>query len=295
MLRPTLITALLVAAIYLFLSSHLEMTMIRLASPRSEDSTYTLPGGPTIAAASLNYRTAASDLVWINAILYASDRAQQRRSATEITDFADAITYLDPHFYPIYQWHSATRRMLNVNMTYEDVAEANRILKIGTEHFPRDPRLPFAIAANHLGTRYERTPEERLQDLEEIVHYAQLASERPGATDDVLLLATAYQRRLLRARAGLSEFADDSVQASPEELDFLLRRYHLTSDPQTQAFLLRRLHELGADEEVLRQTHEFREQFDRAHRTHFSYLSPDLFTLVEDDLTTFEDEDLAPL
>lgn len=295
MVRKTLLVSLAIAAVYLFLSSHLELVMIRHSQPRSEDSTYTLPSGPTIATAALNYRTAASDLIWINAILYASNQIQARRAASEVTDFADSITYLDPHFYPIYRWHSATRRMLNVNMTYEDVAEANRILKIGTEHFPRDYLLPFSIAANHLGTRYERTPEERLQDLEEIVHYAQLASERPGATDEVLRLATAYQRRLIRARQGLSEFADESVQASPEELDFLLRRYHLTSDPQTQAFLLRRLHELGADEEILRQTHEFREQFDRAHRTHFSYLSPDLFTLVEDDLTTFEDEDLAPL
>lgn len=287
MIKKTFIAALLVGAVYFLLSSHLELTVAKANVIGSTSASYALPQGPTIQIAALNYRTAASDLVWINSLLYIADRMIRRISVTEITDFADAIVYLDPHFYPIYQYHSATRRMLNIHMSYEDVAEANRILEIGMEHFPRDYRFPFSIAVNHVGVIYQRTPEERLQDLENIVYYSQRAVELAGNNEHVLLFATAYQRRLLRARAGLSEYAEAEIQASPEELDFLIRTYYNTADPQTRGFLLRRLYELGAGDELVRQAEEFRRQFDLAHGASHQYLSGDLFSLTAVSLYTY--------
>lgn len=290
MIKQTLLFSAIITALFFLLSSHLEMGVIRATqAPGGIGSTYVLPEGPTIQTASLNYRTAASDIIWVNGILYIAEQYRRRHGVREITDFADAIVHLDPYFYPVYHWHSANRRVLAIPMTYEDVYEANRILKIGAQHFPNDPRLPFSIAVNHIGNLYHRTPEERLQDLEEIVHYAQKAAELPRATDHMLLFSTAYQRRLIRARAGLSEFADDSVQASPEEIAFLTRRYFLATDPNTRRFLLRRLYELGAGEDAVRELQAYRDRFTARHSLEFNYLAPDLYLLVAPSLYAFTD------
>lgn len=292
MLRKTILLALIISSIYFFLSSHLELTLYRYNLPGKAASAYILPSASTIQATSLNYKTAAADLLWINTILYTADHAARTRKPAEITDFADTLITLDPYFYPIYRWHSSARIAMNRHLTYEDVFEANRVSKVGMEHFSNDWQLPFSIAANHIGVRYERSPQEQIADLEEAYNHARIASKKPNAPDHLLLLATGLQRRLVRLRARHSEDPDSetlSQKLSPEELDFLFQSYFQAQDEARQDFLLYRLQELGVEAELLEKIDEYDRNFRKEHLRSAPYLSSDLFSLVENSLYTFQD------
>src|SRR5690554_5167947 len=85
-----LFSALVLAALanlHLGLSLSMESNLRRISQP----SGYTLPPSGTIAIAALNHRAAASDIIWVNALLYGADRFRARQSADQATDYATTI------------------------------------------------------------------------------------------------------------------------------------------------------------------------------------------------------------
>ncbi|WP_230467267.1 hypothetical protein [Lujinxingia vulgaris] len=268
----------LLANLHLGLSLNLESNARRTSQP----SRYVLPSAETIAIAALNHRAAAADVVWVNALLYGADRFTMRQSAADATDYADTIIDLDPHFKPVYMWHHATRTQSTTRLTYDDVAAANRILERGLQTFPDEWKFAQAIVTNHIGQRYTRTPEEHLADMEEAYTYARLGSEMEGAPDDMMMLATSFQRRLAKARAAVEGEDPDEAQleASPAEIAYLMKSYFAATEPDRQQLLLRQLYDLGAGAELVSRIEEYRQEFEREHRRR-AYLPPDVFTLAE--------------
>ncbi len=199
--------AALAGVLLLHLSSHLELVLHRTGPTLTSTPSYVLPSGEILAIASANHRTAASDLVWINAILFTADLYRSRRHTGQITDFADAIVYLDGHFYPVYRWHRSSRIHLNRHVTREDIEEAIRVNERGLEYFPDSWELPQGIALTLIGGRLERTQEERIADLERVVFYdgtteltefteppfTELEWTGAASSDDPLYTAVAYQ------------------------------------------------------------------------------------------------------
>lgn len=266
--------AALAGVLLLHLSSHLELVLHRTGPTLTSTPSYVLPSGEILAIASANHRTAASDLVWINAILFTADLYRSRRHTGQITDFADAIVYLDGHFYPVYRWHRSSRIHLNRHVTREDIEEAIRVNERGLEYFPDSWELPQGIALTLIGGRLERTQEERIADLERVVFYATLAADQLDAPEQVFRLATAYQRRLLQEKG-----SDEEIHVSQEEIDFLLRRYYREQNREAQDFILDRLVALGAGDDLARQSRIYTEQFEDAHRLMAPFVPPDLFSL----------------
>jgi hypothetical protein len=277
--------ALVCGALLLQLHSKLDLAEDRLAIGRGAAVSYQLPGPEILRMGALNHRTAASDLVWIHTIFYTAEQMIRRQTASDITLFADSLIALDPHFEPIYAWHNSTRMLVNRLPTHEDVAEANRILRTGLDYFPDNWWFARSIVANHLGNHFPRSPEQRLEDLEEAAHFARVGSQIPGAPPEMTLLATSFQRRVARARANLHEGGrDGDVEGSPEEIAFLIERYFSSHDQRTREFLHRRLVEIGAEEQVVSLTRVLGEQFESQHRRRFPYLSTNLCTAVDPEL-----------
>ncbi|RDV38518.1 hypothetical protein DV096_06780 [Bradymonadaceae bacterium TMQ3] len=266
------------ANLHLGLSLNLESNARRLSQP----SRYVLPSADTIAIAALNHRAAAADVVWVNALLYGADRFTRRQSAEDATDYANTIIDLDPRFKSVYMWHHATRTQSSSRVTYDDIAAANAILKRGLEAFPDEWKFAQAIVTNHIGQRYTRTPEEHLADMEEAYTYARLGSEMEGAPDDMMMLATSFQRRLAKARAAVNgDDPDESqLEASPAEIAYLMKGYFAATDPARQQFMLRQLYDLGAGAELVARIETYRQTFEREHQRR-AYLPPDVFTLSE--------------
>ncbi|WP_146618171.1 hypothetical protein [Lujinxingia litoralis] len=294
-IRRALGLSALVLTLLAFLHLGLTLTLESTTRRVTHSASYVLPPASTIAVASLNHRAAAADLIWVNAIQYGASRYLSRRSASEATDFAHTIIDLDPRFQPVYTWHNAARTLSTPSVTPDDIAQANVILQRGLKTFPDEWEFARAIAANHIGHTYERPPEEHLADMEEAYTYAKMASEIPEAPPEMLLLATSFQRRVVRARARVEgrDLEEHELQASPEEIAFLMKAYFAAGDPDQQNFLLRRLYELGAGRELVARIEAYQQAFERDHRRR-DYLPPDVFALSDPGLYRPDDIGLTP-
>lgn len=272
-------------ALLLHLNSLLELERHQTTRDIELADEYRLPSSNELAAASLNYRTATADLLWVGAILYASEQRQLRQPRRAITQYANAIIDLDPYFASIYYWHHAFRYEGEIDQTFEDLEEANRILAKGLEYFPDNWILARAIAMNHLGHRFERSREERIADLQEAVHYSRMAAEAEGAPPLMTGLAISFQRRLDRVQEGLPEHAGRTeAQLTPQELDFLLRRYFAAENDEERRRFRHHLMALGAEDEIVARATAYERHLLDIRLRRYPYLMPDLHLLVDSDL-----------
>ncbi|MBA2663818.1 MAG: hypothetical protein H0U74_16135, partial [Bradymonadaceae bacterium] len=116
--------------------------------------------------------------------------------------------------------------------------------------------------------------------VEEAAIYAQMAADLPDAPDHLTLLATSFHRKVARMRAGHRENASEFAEATPEEIEYLLRLYYETESDDMRNFVRHRLQSAGAEEQILERSVEYRAQFMQIRGDEFSYLSPALFCLV---------------
>lgn len=280
MMRIGWVSFLTIFMLWSYLSLKLSLEIERQQRPRAKDSGYLLPGSDVIRSSALNYATAAADVLWVSAVLYAGNSYRMRRSARDVTPYADAIIDMDPLFYKVYWWHSGARMHINNYPSTEDIDEANRILKRGIEYFPDDWLLPQLIVGNFIGYSQEVDPETRLRQLEEAAYYAQKSAKSPSAPEDMTLVATAFHRKVARMRAGHMENEDVFAEATPEEIEFLIRLYYDTRSEDLRRFLEFRLSEVGAEQELLAQTNAWHVQFREYFSREQAYLSPELYTLI---------------
>lgn len=281
--RLLLVTASL-AAVLLHLNTHLGLESHRYHREVQFADEDPLPSAGQIEATSINYTTAAADLIWLGAIFYTAERDEVRQPPRKITDYADALVGLDPTFHPIYFHHYAVRYDLMVNPNIEDRDEATRLLRTGLEYFPEDWKLAQAYALSFLGRRFDRDPDERVRDLESAVEYAERGADSPDAPPMMTGLAISLRRRLERARAEASGEDEIDQETTPDEIDFLVRRYLSANDERQKRQIEGKLRQAGAASQMLELTAKFEDKFRDAHHRGYPYLHPDLFTLVDANL-----------
>lgn len=283
--------------VLLHLHTHLEMSVQQMHQRTILAEEPRLPSPGQLDALSLNYNTAVADMLWIGSILYSSARRIERQPRTGVTEYADGIIELDPHFRAVYGWHNAFRYGTASGRDLEDRREANRILKIGLDYFPDYWQLARAIVMNNhdARVRFGLEGREEIEILEEAVHYAELGAEIEDAPPVMTGLALNYRNRLEDARRQADEDPGQTERTEPdtEELNFLVRRYFAADNDEQRRVLRHQLQQLGAEDELIERTTDYEQRFRNAHRTRFGYLPPDTAMLVDTSLYLWQDPDVS--
>lgn len=275
------VAALILAGLLSYLHLKLSLDIARTQRPYIYDNQFILPSSTVIKASALNYKTAASDLVWIGAVLHVADSHISHRKAPDSTLYTRTIIDLDPLFYKVYEWHAAARMMVSGYPSEADIDAANDVLKVGMTYFPYRWQLPYGVVANYIGFSGELDPETRLKQLEDGAKHAEIAAGLPGAPDYLPLLASSFHRKVANLRAGNQENANASAEATPEELEFLARMYLQSDSESTRAFIAQRLEGYGKADYLLKRVADYQKEFQAAHKNGKNYLTPAMFTLVD--------------
>jgi len=252
----------------------------RLHAP--DESRMKLPSAPVVRGMSLNHPTVAADLVWIWSLVYLGRQDEARRQPRYLDEYARTIHELDPYFYPVYQWFAAAYLQSARPVEHRHLERIEAFLRRGFDYFPNDYQLPYTAGIKYIGYSRDRAPEVRLREIESAIELLQIASQKPGAPEDLLMtIGWLYERkRQLEAQiSGDSAPTDDEVRR--RQVDFFENMYYQVDDPRTRRRIRRILEDHGADEELLEKTRRHRKTLQRHHSTSFSYLPVGLWTVLD--------------
>lgn len=277
----------LLLAVVALLHLTLSLDMERNKRPHVYENKYLLPNSEVIAATTLNHKTAAASLIWLSGVQHVGASYVARRGSRDVTRYAHTIIDLDPYFYKVYSWHSGARISLAGKPQLEDIDAANDILKQGLSYFPQDWRLPYEVTSNYIGFEFIQHLDrsKRLEQVEDAYEHASRGSMMPGAPDVLGLLASSFQRKTARMRAGHAE--NERVDADLSDGDKeLLARLYLTSDAKhVRELALARLERAGGAEELTRQIRHFRTVMEDCwSASELGYLPPSVFVQVDNRL-----------
>ena len=165
LIRLTACIAVVATGVILFLLSSLELEneQSQMRARLSLRSDVSLPPPGVWRATTLGFDGFAADLTWIQALQYFGRQQQASRTPVSLRDFADTIASLDPYFYEVYPWFSATYRGTYFPISVEDIETMNEFLDRGIRRFPNRWRLPYKAGMNYIGYPQNRTTAERLR------------------------------------------------------------------------------------------------------------------------------------
>jgi hypothetical protein len=261
--------------VLLFLHMKVSVKVQRDYRPYIFDATYDLPGPEVLRAVALNHRTAAADLMWVDAVQFVARATVQHRTADDVTYYAESITDLDPYFHKVYSWHSASRMLIAGYPSPEDVEASNDLLEKGLTYFPEDWRLAQEAAANYIGFTRGVDEETRVEQLERGLEFAQRAAEIEGSPDSTVLLAASFQDKLQRYRGG------DTAAARSIDTETLTQLYLTADSERVRQSILNRLRRHARSEEFVDRLRSYESSFSTTYNaSSLSYLPRNLFMSV---------------
>lgn len=277
-IKRVLVGALLVFLVLGWLNSKTTLDLLRANRPYIYEAGYSLPGAGLVQAATLNFRTAAADMVWISAVQFVAKSMIARQKADAVTDYADTVVALDPYFYKIYSWHSAARMLAVGYPSPDDIEAANDLLEAGMYWFPDNWRLPYEAVANYIGFNMGVEPETRKKQLQRGIEFAEKAAAMPGSPEMMASLALRFRQQLKWLEQ--DEMGEQQESEDSREFDkaMLIHLYSLTTSEQARESILNRLSHLdGADDLIAQlQAHSLAQR--RWHEdSSLNYLPFDLF------------------
>ncbi len=280
-IRPLLVVASFVVLFLAFLHLKVSLDIERNYRPHIFDASYDLPGPNVLRAATLNFRSAAADIVWVQGVQFVAKSVVARRTADDVTYFARTLIDLDPYFYKVYAWHSAARMLAAGYPSPEDIEAANDVIEVGMEYFPHDWRLPYEATANYIGFNRGVDKETRIRQLERGIHFADAAAPLPDTPDMMFLLAMRFRERLAQLRASSDETANTPSDTSEASREMLTRLYLLADSAAVRKSLLQRMRRTGGTEELARTLRRYdRQQAQWYEHSNLSYLPLELFSNV---------------
>jgi hypothetical protein len=216
------------------------------AEERSRHETYLLPPAATLRASSLNYTSLASDMVWVRALVYFGEVRSERRGVEfeHLDEYADTVVALDPDFYPIYNWLTATYMATRAEVTHQDLLNMNAFLDRGIARFPTSYELLQRAGLNGIGYSSQHSDADRIVELTQSIGYLERCMKLSGCPDNTaFVISWMYQRR-----AALLGAKDTSrEQAAQQERDFSLSVYPRLTDPALRARMRKQLLDMGVE------------------------------------------------
>jgi hypothetical protein len=202
-----------------------EGAMAHAIAAESYEDRYYLPPASWMPVLSLGWRSAVSDLLWTNALVYFGDEFVHGGRAVHVFDYTDAMLALDPDFRAVYHW-IGTAGMYHVGqVTPEDVRRSAAVMRDGLQRAPDDGALAWALGS---ALAFELPPllqdeRERAQARSEGADYLAIAVRLGAAPSWALLSSAGLMARIGRNDAAIrhleemySSVSDEGVRAEIE-------------------------------------------------------------------------------
>lgn len=300
------VAALLVLVVYM-LDFRVRAVVVRESFPDAADRYY-LPSPSVLQVASLGYREAAADLVWVATIQHASDRRPVAgRVFPWLERYLDSVIALNPYMLKLYLWADGTITYARGRLNNEEWRRSIHYLELGQRRFPRNWEILFKLASAYTELR-TRDPQKRSAWMRRAADYLWKAHLVGGGPSWLGSLAARYWsdegQWLLAYRRTLEELkATEDPSVRREMSDRLATLLTRTSGGHTLVEGLARIGGLAVgspnapglllvaeavwrerrERESLRRVQAVESQkaaFDRDHHRCLPYGSADLFALL---------------
>lgn len=281
-LKPLLIAGAFVLLVVGWLNLKVSLNILRTQRPAISEANYSLPGPQLLRAATLNFRPAAADLVWIDGVAFVAKNLVTRQESDAVSDYAKSVVALDPYFYKVYSWHSASRMLAIGYPSPEDIEVANDLLEEGMRWFPTDWHLPYEATANYIGFNKNVDTQTRIRQLKRGIKFAEAATSIPGSPAIMPGLTMSFRNKLERLENEQSGQKIDTEKSKQIDRDMLIHLYAMTTNEQARQSLLNRLRQLdGTDELTEKLQKDATNQKKWLQSSPRNYLPYDLFSAVE--------------
>jgi hypothetical protein len=236
------------------------------AATQTYEDVYYLPPDEALLIASLGYRGALADLIWMKALIYYGEELSHRGDVKNLYRYGDAMLALDPDWKRVYRWIASSALYRTGTVTVADARAAIRYLEVATRRFPDDGELAWDLGANYA---YELAPmleadRDRAAARQKGLEYLEAAALR-NAGPPWLVLQTSRQLQALGRNEQAIRHLEDV--------------YATTSDPQVRTQIEQQLTLLRSATyaEALKRTNE---ELEAARVKAFPYLDTTLYLMV---------------
>lgn len=222
---------------------------------KQRDDVFLLPPPKQLQAATIGYKSAATDLLWAKLILEHGLHWQERRPFPDVTRYVDGIIALEPDFPTLYRFVDTLLVYNPSGGTEADARAARKYLEIGIQARPYDPDvwLQYGQFTAFLAGSFLKDPAEidrwRVTGAHAIARAVELGADAQRSLAVGAILDKAGEREATIA--------------------FLDRAYAMTDDPEMQQQYLLRLRKLRATS----QAEESVSVVEREWRTKYRFLS----------------------
>ncbi len=320
--RQILLMALVGAVVVFMLDLRVRAQLVRGSFPDAADKYY-LPPPETLQVASLGYREAAADLIWVATIQHATDRKSYGASKPFpwLERYLDSVLALNPYQRKVYVWADGTLTYGRGRLTNDNWFRAIEYLERGHRVFPRDWELLFKLASAYTELRTD-DPQKRRRWMRRAADYLWKAHLVGGGPPWLGSVAARYWSEegqwLLAYRRTLEELKATERPRVKEEMKLrlgeLLNRsaggrsmvaafgrlaLPVVANPAAQGLYLvgealQRRWVRSASRSRVEAVAEQKDAFDRRHRQCLPYGSSDLFMLLGPCPTPAADPGLTP-
>lgn len=286
--RPLWIIGTFILLIIGWLHFKISLDIIRAERPYIYETNYSLPSPSLIRVTTLNYRSAAADMLWIGGVQFVASNIVARRKSEAMTEYAKAVIVLDPYFYKVYSWHSAARMLAVGYPSPRDIEAANDLLEVGMQWFPNDWRLPYEATVNYIGFNKDVDIPTRIKQLKRGIKFAEAAASISGSPEVITNVSLNFREQLQRLenrQAGIQNYDGDD---NSEQIDqtMLIHLYKITTNEQARDSILSRLRRINGTEALAEQLQsDAKKQKQWQKSLTQSYLPYDLLYIIQDPST----------
>jgi hypothetical protein len=238
----------------------------QFAKTQTYEDIYYLPPSDILLVASLGYREALADLLWMKGLVYYADELLHRGGVKNLYRYGDAVLALDPDYKRVYRWIANAAIYRTGEVTVADAYAAIRYLEVAARRFPDDGEVAWDLGANYA---FELAPmlegdDKRREARRKGLEYLEAASLR-NAGPPWLALQTASELTAL----GRTEQAIRHLQDV----------YAVTTDASIKARIEQQLAGLRSQAytEALRRSSD---ELEAQRKRDFPYMDPTLYLLV---------------
>lgn len=143
--------------------------------------------------ASLGYREAMADWMWIRTLVYVGGDDDQAHATRQLVE---SIVALDPHFRRIYAWGGLAMSAVGTGATEADYLAAIRVLERGADLFPDDWRIPLYAGEIYVTDLHSDDPEKTRAWQAAGARWLERAVRVPGAPKTTATLAAHLRSKL---------------------------------------------------------------------------------------------------
>jgi hypothetical protein len=228
-------------------------------------------------------RGLATDLLWVEVLIYYGDQLRTGEGYGELQTFAKRIVENDPYFKPIYSWFPPIYALKNFPPDRQQLEFIAELGDSALEKYPNAWQIQFMIGAifAYYGTSQNRAT--RIWKLEKALYFFGKATSIPESASYLEQTMTQLQGRLdetIRRRDGEKIASRRSYHGFVDSA-FLGESYFSTLNRDWRQYLRSRLRHKGLEKQVISEPLDVMRENYRERRTrHLGFLPPQLWSEV---------------